>query len=108
MVIIMNEFLTFLQIIELIGKWIIALIRNYHITSAIILFFDIMVRLGSPQNRPVDGFEVFLGSLVIIWYYRKRSANKALEPETPIINVNIDNKNILDIHSHPLRNENAE
>ena len=104
----MNEFLTFLQIIELIGKWIIALIRNYHITSAIILFVDIMIRLGSPQNRPIDGLEVFLGSLVFIWYYRKRSANKALEPGTPTINVSIDNKNIVGIHSHPLRNENDE
>lgn len=108
MVNIMDKFLTFLQIIELIGKWIIALIRNYHITSAIIIFADIMIRLGSPQNRPVDGFEVFLGSLVLIWYYRKRSANKALEPATPIINVSIDNKNFAGIHSHPLQNENDE
>ena len=108
-VIIMNEFLTFLQIIELIGKWVVALIRNYHITSSIILFADIMDRLGSTQNRPIDGWEIFLGSLVFIWYYRKRSAKKALEPESPIINVRIDNENIVNIaNRHPLQNENDE
>ncbi|MDR3540665.1 MAG: hypothetical protein P4L69_06795 [Desulfosporosinus sp.] len=105
----MNKFLTFLQIIELIGKWIVALIRNYHITSAIILFVDILDRLGSPENRPVDGWEIFFGSLVFIWYYRKQSAKKALPPESPIINVRIDNENIVGItNNHLLQNENDE
>lgn len=57
--------------------------------------------------RPVDGLEVFLGSLVFIWYYRKQPDKKALELEMPIINVNIDNKNIVGTtNSNPLQNEN--
>lgn len=101
----MKEFLAFLQIIQLIGKCIVSLIRNYHITSALILFFDIIDRLGSPQKRPVEGWEVLLSSLVVIWYYRKRSARKTLEPITPIININ--NKNIVGIiNSDTLKNDN--
>jgi len=72
-----------------------------------ILFVDIIDRLGSPQNRPVDGWEVLLGSLVVIWYYSKRSANKALEHETPAINI--DNKNIVGIiNSSSFQNDNDE
>ncbi|MCT8976284.1 hypothetical protein N4T77_06710 [Clostridium sp. CX1] len=81
--------LTFLQILDLIGKWISKAIKNYHITLGIILFVNIVSKISEHEGSLLSVFNVILIMILAIRAYRKYYCKRILQ--APIINIKNEN-----------------
>lgn len=97
----MKDFLTFLQIVQILGKWVWNIFYKYHITSAVILAF---LLITWPSNPERGYFGVIFFSLVLFqWIYRNNKKRTKLELSNPIINI--ENKNILSVQNSNKRKD---
>jgi hypothetical protein len=88
----MKNLLAFLQVIEIIGRWIRTAIYNFHITSSILLIIFVFGRL-------INGLGGILETTLIIylasWVYRQHNRNRKLDRGYQA--TSIDNKQTIQV-----------
>lgn len=93
----LNKILTFLQILELLGKWTLKLIKNYHITAGFLLILSVLCRTEETTSSRFL-FDIILILLLTIGI-RHKKLSKARNSNYP--NINILNQNIIKNNNKP-------
>ena len=93
----MREILAFLQIIQILGRWLQAAVVNFHITSAVIIFIDILNRLVSEQSIPLRWWELIPSLYLLIYFKYFYQRKEKIEVSVPLINI--ENKNAVEIRN---------
>lgn len=101
----------FLQIINIIGKWMFMVIKHYRVTVGILFFINLISFISAPEQRHFPWFTFLLTSYFVILFLKKRKQSEDNKPypsqlhientnyihiqtnEKSIINVNEKNKN---------------
>lgn len=90
----MQSFLAFLQIIQILGRMTIWLVRNYQITLVSILFIRILQRIGKGEGNLGAVWDFFYIMPLLIWIYRSYFINEQKQ-EKYKTSVNIKKTNII-------------
>jgi len=86
--------LAFLQILQILGRWTIAIIRNFHFVSAIILFINIVDRIVGNLFRTPSFEEIGVVLHLVVWNKLRKKKQSDVDPKTTI---NIENQNTVNI-----------
>jgi hypothetical protein len=85
-----TKILHFLQVLEILGKWLSKAAKNYHITAGFI--FITRIATISPNRRFASFYiDLILVSIMIFGYLQKDTNSKSKKSG---FSINISNKNI--------------
>jgi len=93
-----RNFLSILQIIEIIGKWIFIMIKHYRFTLSIILFINFISVISSQENK-FPWFTFFL-ILYLTFSFLKNGKKKQNQEELSSPTIHMKNENHITIENN--------